>query len=124
MCTELEPIENGAISYDPVNQGPEYNLGTVATYSCEDGYMLIGSRTRNCEGSGVILGNFTGISPFCERVAIKIMFFEPEYTAFEDNISVIVTVITDRPVETPLTFYIIGGNVIIIIAAFHQNSAL
>ncbi len=119
MCNELEAIANGIISYAPDNQGPEYDLGTVATYSCDDGFILIGSSNRVCEDDGDILGTFAGIAPSCERVAIEIMFVEPEYTAFEDDMTVVVMVITDRPVETPLSFYVIGGNLIM-----HTHSGL
>ena len=61
MCNELEAIANGTISYAPDNQGSEYNLGTVATYSCDDVFMLIGSPERTCVSSG----NFSGMPPVC-----------------------------------------------------------
>ncbi len=66
MCTELEPIENGAISYDPDNEGPEYNLGTVATYSCGDGFALVGPETRTCVQVET-MGEFSAVAPTCER---------------------------------------------------------
>ena len=61
MCNELEAIANGTISYAPDNQGSEYDLGTVATYSCDDVFMLIGSPERTCVSSG----NFSGMPPVC-----------------------------------------------------------
>ncbi len=66
MCTELEPIGNGAISYDPDNEGSEYNLGTVATYSCDDGFALVGPETRTCVQVET-MGEFSAVAPTCER---------------------------------------------------------
>ncbi len=61
VCNELSAIENGMISYSPDSEGPEYDLDTMATYTCSDGYMLIGSPERTCESSG----NFSGMPPVC-----------------------------------------------------------
>ena len=52
------------ISYAPDSEGPEYNLDTIATYSCDDGFMLIGSPERTCESSG----NFSGVDPMCSLI--------------------------------------------------------
>ena len=53
----------------------DFDLGTVATYSCNEGYQLIsgpGGDSRTCvdggDGNG---GVFNGVSPSCER---KILF--------------------------------------------------
>ena len=67
MCNELEAIANGIISYAPDNQGSEYNLETVATYSCNDGFVLVGpNETRNCVEVETF-GEFNGVAPICER---------------------------------------------------------
>ncbi len=67
MCNELEAIANGTISYAPDNQGSEYDLGTVATYSCDDGFVLVGpNETRSCMEVET-LGEFSGAAPTCER---------------------------------------------------------
>ena len=63
FCEELPEIENGEISYAPDSEGPEYDLGTVATYTCDGGFMLVGSAQRICQN-----GNFTGIEPFCSLI--------------------------------------------------------
>ncbi len=112
VCNELSAIENGMISYFPDSEGPEYDLDNMATYTCNDGYMLIGnSASRECQVSSVdnTVASFEGSAPSCGRVAIVIMFAEPEYTSSESNGSVVIRVVTDRPVEGPVTFYIIGG---------------
>ena len=48
---------------------PNYELGTIATYECDDGFFLEGEDQRNCtagEGSSAI-GVFTGEEPRCVR---------------------------------------------------------
>ncbi len=81
MCTELEPIENGAIAYDPVNQESEFNLGTVATYSCEDGFALVGPETRTCVEVET-MGEFNAVAPTCERKFVVLFrkFYSYEYS--------------------------------------------
>ena len=67
VCAELQEIENGAISYAPDSEGPVYDLGTVATYTCDEGFELIGEDSRTCEDvSNGPSGEFTGTAPTCE----------------------------------------------------------
>ena len=51
ICPDLN-LANGAVNYDasPVNGG--YPEGTTASYSCNYGYSLSGTRTRTCHNSG------------------------------------------------------------------------
>ena len=63
VCQGLPEIDNGMISYAPDSVGPEYDLGTVATYTCDEGFMLVGSAQRTCED-----GNFSGMEPFCSLI--------------------------------------------------------
>ena len=68
VCNELEALENGMIGYAPDSTGPEYVLDTVATYICDEGYVLIGDETRTCEDVGAgVTGEFSGAAPTCER---------------------------------------------------------
>jgi len=40
--------------------------GTVATYSCDEGFILQGSLIRSCSGDGSTpLGAFDGVEPVC-----------------------------------------------------------
>ena len=59
----------------------EFDLGTVATYSCNDGYGLVGGDIRTCvdggDGNG---GVFDGEAPICERKE-RITYFN----YFRDN---------------------------------------
>ncbi len=70
-------IANGVISYNADMTAP-YNVGTVATYSCNTGFELainIGSEMRTCRdvggGNGAI---FSGQAPICERKIYRLMF--------------------------------------------------
>ena len=73
MCNELEAIANGTISYAPDDQGSEYDLGTVATYSCNNGFVLVGpNETRSCMEVET-LGEFSGVAPTCERKFVVIV---------------------------------------------------
>ena len=61
-CSSLT-ISNGAITYNP-NMTSPFDIGTVATYSCNAGFHLSGSFTRTCVTSGT-LGVWTGTAPLC-----------------------------------------------------------
>ena len=69
-CLPLASITNGFIRYAP-DTTPNYVQGTVATYSCNTGYVLdltVGSRTRTCtENNNVmdVIGDFDGQAPTC-----------------------------------------------------------
>ena len=45
-CPPLFPPENGAVVF------PGSNVEDVATYSCDEGFSLIGSNTRICGANG------------------------------------------------------------------------
>ena len=57
--------------YSPDNTSP-FDLGTIATYVCDDGFYLdlsVGSETRTCieDGNGDRVGVFDGEAPSCVR---------------------------------------------------------
>ena len=64
VCVDLPPIPNGMIVYDM--GGPPRPIDTVATHSCNDGYLLNGAMTRTCVESGGT-GIFDGVAPTCDR---------------------------------------------------------
>ena len=66
VCDELDMIANGMISYNADMTAP-YNVGTVATYSCNAGFELVGSAMRTCENAGFSGAVFSGQAPTCER---------------------------------------------------------
>ena len=56
------------ISFSPDSAGPEYDLRTVATYNCNEGFVLIGEdKIRTCvDISNGPSGEFNGTAPTCE----------------------------------------------------------
>ena len=71
-CLPLPPIANGGITYAP-DMIPNYELGTVATYSCDAGFVLDfslgGTMMRTCvdDGDNDAEGIFDGQAPTCVR---------------------------------------------------------
>ena len=70
-CEPLPPIANGVITY-AVDVTPNYELDTVATYSCNEGFILnlsVGSETRTCidDDDNDALGVFDRQAPTCVR---------------------------------------------------------
>ena len=65
MCTELTEPMNGQIDYSTDSVAP-FEFGTVATYTCSQGYELDGNPTRTCGGDGTSPnGTWSGSSPAC-----------------------------------------------------------
>ena len=71
-CPPLDPITNGVITYAP-DTTSNYDLGTVATYDCNAGFVLDlsqgGSMTRTCfdDLDNDAEGVFSGQEPRCIR---------------------------------------------------------
>ena len=59
-CPALQPIPNGAITYGPDTIAP-FDVGTVATHRCNDGFVLVGSETRTC----LFGSRWSGLIPVC-----------------------------------------------------------
>ncbi len=62
LCQELALLENGVITYAP-DMTPDFNQGTVATHTCNPGFILDGLMTRVCIGLAI----WTGTAPVCRR---------------------------------------------------------
>ena len=61
---DLFEFSNGLITYH-TEETPR-PIGTVATYECNPGFVLVGQEIRTCvEDSGV--GVFNGVEPVCDR---------------------------------------------------------
>ena len=69
-CLPLDPITNGFITYAP-DTASNYDLGTVATYDCDSGFVLDlslgGSEMRTCmDDNGLdAIGVFDRQTPRC-----------------------------------------------------------
>lgn len=69
LCPPLEVPENGSISYDP-DAEPDFEFGTSAVYSCDEGFGLSGGdKVRVCgpDGDGDNIGKWSGDPSVCER---------------------------------------------------------
>ena len=77
-CEPLPVIANGMILYSDTGP-PNYALGTVATYSCDTGFVLDltsdGSMMRTCgdDGDNDALGEFSGTAPSCVRKSVLLV---------------------------------------------------
>ena len=61
-CPDLS-IGNGIVTYEPT--GTQHFIGTTATYTCNEDYVLYGNGTRTCEAANN--GTWTGSDPVCLR---------------------------------------------------------
>ena len=69
MCEPLF-LDHGRVSYTTDTQAP-YDFGTVATYSCNDRFDLIGNASRVCTGDGTSArGTWTGDVSYCEYISL------------------------------------------------------
>ena len=64
QCDELPSIVNGFITY-AADDGALYDIGTVATYECNPGFILVGEMTRDCVGVDVNTAEFNREAPVC-----------------------------------------------------------
>ena len=59
------------ITYAP-DTTPDYSVGTIATYVCDDGFNLVGDMTRVCQSDST----FSGTDPVCSEIReLKITLF-------------------------------------------------
>ena len=56
-CSELVPPNNGSVMY------PNTTYGSVATYTCDNGFLLSVENTRRCKADG----SWSGSIPTCIR---------------------------------------------------------
>ena len=90
-CEELSPPDNGEISLALGPNSLSHGLGSVATYSCDPGYTLVGETTRTCEdtnGGTVTTGTWSGTPPHCQGISCvyeHLMHLIP-YTPFHSTV--------------------------------------
>ena len=68
-CSALEEPENGFIMYGVDTEAP-FDLGTMATYVCNDGFGLMDvNSTRFCTGDdSTVVGEWSGSASRCEGI--------------------------------------------------------
>ena len=59
-CDSLHDPHNGRVATSSITPGTD--LGSIAEYSCDEGYSLVGPRTRMCQANG----QWTEDSAICE----------------------------------------------------------
>ena len=72
MCEPLPDVAYGSITYtykSTEDMTPNYEIGTIAAYTCAYGFYLEGGEERNCTaGNGTSgIGVFDGEAPTCVR---------------------------------------------------------
>ncbi len=70
-CEVLSPPTNGGVSIEAGPNSLSGGLGSVATYTCDPGYAVVGQRTRTCEdtnGGTVTMGMWSGAQPSCNGI--------------------------------------------------------
>ena len=68
MCSPLDPLAIGSISYSP-DSGGNFTIGTTATYSCSAGFALVGGDSiRSCMDDDQVdtEGVWSGTAPTCQ----------------------------------------------------------
>ncbi|XP_064385205.1 E-selectin-like [Halichondria panicea] len=66
-CPRLSDPSNGTVTYN-VESG-NFEFGTQAIYSCDNGFSLVGNTTRTCTGDGSsTTSSFDGEAPTCEAI--------------------------------------------------------
>ena len=64
-CETLGSFVNGIITYRTDRTSP-FDFGTTATYSCNEGYYLVGEDVRTCvEDVSGVNGIWSGSTPRC-----------------------------------------------------------
>ena len=69
-CGPLTNPDNGRVD---TPQGTTFNQ--VATYSCNNGYLLVGNMTRVCQ----VDGRWSGTDPFCCKFKLYNCFYKSVY---------------------------------------------
>ena len=68
VCSDVPAIGNGTTTIPTRSDSFNYSLGSVAIYSCNTGYVLVGQTTRVCEdtnGGTMTTGTWSGSAPTC-----------------------------------------------------------
>ncbi len=68
-CQQLTHLTNGEVSVSIGTLGVNLGVGAVATYSCSNGYGLVGQVTRTCVSDGGSSGIWSGSEPTCEGLS-------------------------------------------------------
>lgn len=76
MCGRLPAIRNGRVDLSGTA------VGSTATYSCDQGFLLVGEATRRCQ----LNGEWTGNEPFCRCTCLIIRSCTKIITTAQDRL--------------------------------------
>ncbi|XP_064386873.1 sushi, von Willebrand factor type A, EGF and pentraxin domain-containing protein 1-like [Halichondria panicea] len=94
-CSDLLPtLTNGVISYSDGSTGIR-PVGTTATYSCTNGYRLVGEAMRTCGSEGT----WSGSAPVCQQITCSDLS-----TLANGDINYGAGSTNSRPVDTVATY--------------------
>ena len=63
-CPALSPLSNGGVDFSAASP---YTYGTIASYSCNEGYWINGDAIRTCGGDDSSpIGVWSGEVPTCD----------------------------------------------------------
>ena len=66
QCSPLSAPTNGGVEYSAAGS-PNFNFGTVGTYTCNVGFGIDGPRSRTCQGDGTtVTGFWSGSMASCD----------------------------------------------------------
>ena len=72
-CQNVQALENGEVTMATGTNLLTLGLGSVATYSCNTGFVLLGQTARVCEdtnGGSVSEGTWSESAPTCEGIFV------------------------------------------------------
>ncbi len=68
QCPTLSEVVYGDLEYNTTNSTTLLMYGTVVTYSCHEGFVLVGVDKRSCQENGDnAIGQWTDADPVCSR---------------------------------------------------------
>ena len=73
-CSALSDLGNGTVRIVPDSNTQRFSFGSVATYSCNTWFGLVGQTTRVCEdtnGGTVTTGTWSGSAPTCNTLLVN-----------------------------------------------------
>ena len=98
MCPTLSNPENGQVMVNA------HAVGSVATYTCNNGYTLTGASMRMCEEDNGVIGQWTLQPPTCPR---KLIVFASDHNDHSDSLPQLLTVVLSTTPPMDKSWYLL-----------------
>ena len=71
ICHDVTQPDNGTVSYSEnrENSNQTRRIGTIARYSCNTGFVLVGETITTCQSDGNDSGIWSGMPPTCQGMS-------------------------------------------------------